>query len=77
MEGLTLTMMSALATATSTATAMATGEGVISWVMTAINIAILISNAALSIYRTWRDRDKDKESTEKKDDNGPQDKSNG
>ena len=63
---------SAAATLASTA-ASAAGDTVLTWVTLGINAAILISNCALSIYRKWRDRDKDiKES----DDDGENDKGN-
>jgi hypothetical protein len=29
------------------------------WTVLAINVLMLLSNAALAIYKNWRDRDKD------------------
>lgn len=49
---------SAVTTTVSTASAF-NGEQVMAWVVLAINVITLISNAALAIYRKWRDRDKD------------------
>ena len=34
-------------------------ENVLTWVTVAINIAVLVTNAAIGIYRKWRDRDSD------------------
>lgn len=52
--------MSAIMTAASTATATTLGSEIITWVTLGINVAVLISNALLDIYRKWRDRDSDK-----------------
>lgn len=49
---------SAVTTTVSTASAFS-GENVMAWVVLGINVVTLISNAALAIYRKWRDRDKD------------------
>ena len=49
---------SAVTTTVSTASAFG-GDNVMAWVVLAINVATLISNAALAIYKKWRDRDKD------------------
>lgn len=51
---------SAVTTTVSTTSAF-TGENVMAWVVLGINVVTLISNAALAIYRKWRDRDKDGE----------------
>ena len=40
------------------------GENIMAWVFLAINIATLVTNAAISIYRKIRDRDKDLEDKE-------------
>lgn len=57
-ETATTIILSAGATAGSAA-ASAAGDTVMQWVTLGINIAVLITNCALSIYRKWRDRDKD------------------
>ena len=41
------------------AVASAAGSTVMQWVTLGINIAVLVTNCAISIYRKWRDRDKD------------------
>lgn len=56
----TLPTLSVMATGTSVA-AFFNGEALIGWVMLAINIATLITNCGISIYRKIRDRDKDLE----------------
>lgn len=43
------------------------GDNIMAWVMLWINIATLLSNAAISIYRKWRDRDKDLKSQDDKE----------
>lgn len=48
------------------AAASAAGDTVMQWVTLGINIAVLVTNCALSIYRKWRDKDKDLQA--KKDD---------
>lgn len=50
--------LSATATAGGAA-ASAAGDSVMQWVTLGINIAVLVTNCAISIYRKWRDRDKD------------------
>ena len=55
-----LVSTSVVTTATSTASAF-NGDDVLAWVMLAINVVTLLSNAGIAIYRKWRDRDKDKE----------------
>lgn len=57
-ETISTIVLSATATAGSVA-ASATGDNVMQWVMLGVNIVVLLSNTALSIYRKWRDRDKD------------------
>ena len=51
---------SAAATTASSASAF-TGDDVMAWVLLGINVITLLSNAALTIYRKWRDRDSDKD----------------
>lgn len=43
-------------------------ENVMAWVMLAINVATLITNCGISIYRKIRDRDKDLEERKGEDD---------
>ena len=57
-ETATTIILSAGATAGNVA-AGAAGDTVMQWVTLGINVAILVTNCALSIYRKWRDRDKD------------------
>lgn len=57
-ETISTIVLSATATAGSVA-ASATGDNVMQWVMLGVNIVVLLSNTALSIYRKWRDKDKD------------------
>ena len=61
-ETISTIALSATAAAGSVA-ASATGDNVMQWVMLGVNILVLLSNTALSIYRKWRDRDKDKTQT--------------
>lgn len=58
MDTRVLLTTSAVTTTVSTASAF-NGQDVMAWVVLGINIITLISNAALSIYRKWRDRDKE------------------
>ena len=69
---------SAICAATGTAAAVTTGNDIIVIVTSICNGLILLANCAVTIYRKWRDRDKDltvKEEEEKKDDgrNGKED----
>ena len=50
---------SALLTAISVSSSVAEGNTILVWVTTVLNAIILISNTALAIYRSWRDKDKD------------------
>ena len=50
--------------ATASIVALFSGENIMAWVFLAINIATLVTNAAISIYRKIRDRDKDLEDKE-------------
>ena len=60
----TITTIALSATATAgSAAASAMGDTVTQWVTLGINIAVLITNCAISIYRKWRDRDKDLKKT--------------
>lgn len=62
---------SALCAGTSTAAAVTTGNDIIVIVTSICNGLILLANCAVTIYRKWRDRDKDltvKEEEEKKED---------
>lgn len=52
-------VLSATASAGSVASAFA-GDDIMAWVFLVINIITLLSNAGLSIYRKWRDRDDDR-----------------
>lgn len=61
-----LTTVSAAATGTSIA-AFLTGDELTAWVLTLINVATLITNAAIAIYRKIRDRDKDLEKKKKEE----------
>lgn len=51
-------ILSSTAAGTASVVTAAAGENVMAWVMLFINIMILISNAALEIYKKWRDKDK-------------------
>lgn len=57
-ETISTIALSATAAAGSVA-ASATGDNIMQWVMLGVNIVVLLSNTALSIYRKWRDKDKD------------------
>lgn len=63
---------SVLASATSVAVAATSGDKLLTIVATVVNAAILLANGAITIYRKWRDRDKDlnatKNETEERDD---------
>lgn len=68
-ETITTIALSTTATAGSVA-ASAIGDTVMQWVSLGINIAVLVTNCALSIYRKWRDRDKDPQERESDDKGG-------
>ena len=54
----TITTIALSATATAgSAAASAMGDTVMQWVTLGINVAVLVTNCAISIYRKWRDRD--------------------
>ena len=56
----TITTIALSATATAgSAAASAMGDTVTQWVTLGINLAVLVTNCAISIYRKWRDRDRD------------------
>lgn len=57
---------SAAATTASSASAFS-GDDVMAWVLLGINVITLLSNAALAIYRKWRDRDSDKDNDDDTD----------
>lgn len=62
---------SALCAATGTAAAVSTGNDIVVIVTSICNGLILLANCAVTIYRKWRDRDKDltvKGEEEKKED---------
>ena len=61
--------LSATATAGGVA-ASAVGDTVTQWVTLGINIAILVTNCAITIYRKWRDRDKDLKNEKDKESGG-------
>lgn len=65
------TILSSTAAGTASVVTAAAGDNVMAWIMLFINAAILISNAALEIYKKWRDKDKEPifdDKSEKKDD---------
>lgn len=67
---------SALCAAASTTAAVTTGNDIIVIVTSICNGLILLANCAVTIYRKWRDRDKDltkKRKEDKKDDAGSDD----
>ena len=61
--------LSATATAGGVA-ASAVGDTVTQWGTLGINIAILVTNCAITIYRKWRDRDKDLKNEKDKESGG-------
>lgn len=65
---------SALCAAASTTAAVTTGNDIIVIVTSICNGLILLANCAVTIYRKWRDRDKDltvkEEEVKKEDGNG-------
>lgn len=65
-DTITTIALSATATAGSVA-ASAMGDTVTQWVTLGINVAVLVTNCAISIYRKWRDRDKDLQKSESDD----------
>lgn len=50
--------------------ASAAGDTVMQWVTLGINVAVLITNCAIPIYRKWRDRDKDLKNEKDKESGG-------
>lgn len=61
----TITTIALSATATAgSAAASAMGDTVMQWVTLGINVAVLVTNCAISIYRKWRDRDRDLQENE-------------
>lgn len=64
----TITTIALSATATAGgAAASAMGDTVTQWVTLGINLAVLVTNCAISIYRKWRDRDRDLQKNESHD----------
>lgn len=64
---------SAICAATGTAAAVTTGNDIVVIVTSICNGLILLANCAVTIYRKWRDRDRDlteKKKEDKKDDVG-------
>ena len=59
--------VASVATTAGAITGAATGDAVMAWAMTVCNIAILIANTAIVIYRKFRDRDDDKKKGGKDD----------
>lgn len=68
-DTITTLALSATATAGGVA-ASAVGDTVTQWVTLGINIAILVTNCAITIYRKWRDRDKDLKNEKDKESGG-------
>lgn len=54
---------STVASVASILAATATGDEVLVWVTMICNAAILVANCIVTIYRKWRDRDKDTAAT--------------
>lgn len=64
--------VSLVASAASTVVAItgaASGDAIMTWAMTICNIAILIANTVIAIYRKFRDRDDDKKDNKRKEEN--------
>lgn len=68
--GSAVCLLTSAATATTEAAA---GNGVMALVTVAINAALLIANAAIEIYRKFRDRDKDLQAQDEEDENKKED----
>ena len=67
---------SAICAATGTAAAVTTGNDIVVIVTSICNGLILLANCAVTIYRKWRDRDKDLTAEEEKEE-GKDDGRNG
>ncbi len=61
----TTTLLASAVTATGSTVAAFNGDNVMAWVMLALNIITLTSNTLLMVYRKWRDRNDDKNTTGK------------
>ena len=61
----TTTLLASAVTATGSTVAAFNGDNVMAWVMLVLNIITLTSNTLLTVYRKWRDRNDDKNSTGK------------
>lgn len=62
---ITTTLLASAVTATGSTVAAFNGDNVMAWVMLALNIITLTSNTLLTVYRKWRDRNDDKNTTGK------------
>lgn len=60
-----ITLLVSAATATGSTIAAFNGDNVMAWVMLVLNIITLTSNTFLMVYRKWRDRNDDKNNTDK------------
>lgn len=61
----TATLLASAVTATGSTVAAFNGDNVMAWVMLILNIITLTSNTFLTVYRKWRDRNDDKNTTGK------------
>lgn len=61
----TTTLLASAVTATGSTVAAFNGDNVMAWVMLVLNIITLTSNTLLTVYRKWRDRNDDKNNTDK------------
>lgn len=61
----TTTLLASAVTATGSTVAAFNGYNVMAWVMLLLNIITLTSNTLLTVYRKWRDRNDDKNNTDK------------
>lgn len=59
----TTTLLASAVTATGSTVAAFNGDNVMAWVMLVLNIITLTSNTLLTVYRKWRDRNDDKNTT--------------
>ena len=61
----TTTLLASAVSATGSTVAAFNGDNVMAWVMLVLNIITLTSNTFLTVYRKWRDRNDDKNNTDK------------
>lgn len=61
----TTTLLASAVTATGSTVAAFNGDSVMAWVMLVLNVITLTSNTLLMVYRKWRDRNDDKNNTDK------------